>query len=192
MRAWNIIVPLLPRFALEFFGMTDKIVVLSTCATQEEAEKLARVLLDERLAACVNVIPRIRSYYRWKGAIESADECLLVVKSSRELIGSIGAVLEGALLRGSGTARASRRGRGSELPELASGQPAERFGTALVCDSIQLGLDLSDWKPIPKVSRVCTTFGYLPDMVPPRIIFLAEIRSHGCRPNSWQFEVWAA
>jgi periplasmic divalent cation tolerance protein len=74
--------------------MTDKIVVLTTCATQEEAEKLARLLLDERLAACVNVIPRIRSYYRWKGAIESADECLLVVKSSRELIGSIFAVLE--------------------------------------------------------------------------------------------------
>ena len=74
--------------------MTDKIVIFSTCATEEEAEKLARILLDERLAACVNVIPRIRSYYRWKGAIESADECLLVVKSSRELFSSIGAVLE--------------------------------------------------------------------------------------------------
>ena len=74
--------------------MTDKIVVLSTCPTQEEAERLARILLDARLAACVNVIPRIRSYYRWKGAIESAEECLLVVKSSRDLIGSIGAVLE--------------------------------------------------------------------------------------------------
>jgi periplasmic divalent cation tolerance protein len=74
--------------------MTDKIVVLSTCATQEEAEKLARILLDERLAACVNVIPRVRSYYRWQGAIESADECLLVVKSSRELFSSLRAVLE--------------------------------------------------------------------------------------------------
>jgi len=74
--------------------MTGIIVILSTCATQEEAEKLARLLLDRRLAACVNVIPHIRSYYRWKGAIESADECLLVVKSSRELFGSIGAVLE--------------------------------------------------------------------------------------------------
>jgi len=74
--------------------MTDKIVLLSTCATREEAEKLARLLLDARLAACVNVIPGVRSYYRWKGAIESADECLLVVKSSRDLIGSIGAVLE--------------------------------------------------------------------------------------------------
>jgi periplasmic divalent cation tolerance protein len=74
--------------------MTDKIVVLITCATPEEAERLARVLLDQRLAACVNVIPLIRSYYRWKGAIESADECLLVVKSSRELFGLIGTVLE--------------------------------------------------------------------------------------------------
>ena len=74
--------------------MTDKIVVLSTCATREEAEKLARVLLDQRLAACVNVIPGMRSYYRWKGAIESAEECLLVIKSSRELFASIGAVLE--------------------------------------------------------------------------------------------------
>ena len=74
--------------------MTDKIVLLSTCATREEAEKLARLLLDARLAACVNVIPGVRSYYRWKGAIESADECLLVVKYSSDLIGSIGAVLE--------------------------------------------------------------------------------------------------
>ena len=74
--------------------MTDKIVILSTCATREEAEKLARALLDRRLAACVNVIPGVRSYYRWKGAIESADECLLVVKSSRELCGPIGALLE--------------------------------------------------------------------------------------------------
>src|SRR5271157_981777 len=94
MRPWNIIVALLCRFAARFFCMTDNIVVLSTCATQEEAEKLARLLLDERLAACVNVIPRTRSYYRWKGAIESADECLLLVKSSRELFSSIRAILE--------------------------------------------------------------------------------------------------
>ena len=40
-----------------FFAMTDKIVILSTCATEEEAERLARALLDARLAACVNVVP---------------------------------------------------------------------------------------------------------------------------------------
>jgi periplasmic divalent cation tolerance protein len=65
--------------------MTDKIVVLSTCATPEEAEKLARFLLDEHLAACVSVVPAVRSFYHWKGAIESASECLLLVKTSRNL-----------------------------------------------------------------------------------------------------------
>lgn len=64
--------------------MTDKVVVLSTCASEQEAEKLARSLVEHRVAACVNVVPRVRSFYRWQGAIESADECLLVIKSSRE------------------------------------------------------------------------------------------------------------
>lgn len=73
--------------------MTDKIVILSTCATEEEAEKLARALVEERLAACVNVVPRVRSYYRWKGAIESAGECLLVIKSSRDLFADVSAAL---------------------------------------------------------------------------------------------------
>lgn len=76
--------------------MTDKIVVLSTCATEEEAETLARLLVEQRLAACVNVIPRVRSYYRWQGAIESADECLLVIKSSRERFRPLSAALEKA------------------------------------------------------------------------------------------------
>ena len=76
--------------------MTDKIVVLSTCATGEEAEKLARLLVEQRLAACVNVIPGIRSYYRWKGAGEADGECLLIMKSSRDLFGSLTAALEKA------------------------------------------------------------------------------------------------
>ncbi len=76
--------------------MTDKIVVLSTCASVEEAERLARVLVERRLAACVNVLPGIRSVYRWKGEIASASECLLVVKSSRELFDSLRAALEAA------------------------------------------------------------------------------------------------
>jgi periplasmic divalent cation tolerance protein len=64
--------------------MTDKIVVFSTCSTPEEAAQIARKLIEERLAACVNVAPRIRSFYRWKGAIEESDECLLIIKSSRD------------------------------------------------------------------------------------------------------------
>ncbi|MBZ5724775.1 MAG: divalent-cation tolerance protein CutA [Acidobacteriia bacterium] len=73
--------------------MTDKIVVITTCATEEEAETLARLLVGERLAACVSVVPRVRSYYRWKGAIESAGECLLLVKTSHDLFGALDAAL---------------------------------------------------------------------------------------------------
>src|SRR5665213_196435 len=65
--------------------MTDKIVVLSTCGSAEEAERLARLLLEARLAACVSVIMQVRSFYRWQGKIEDADEWLLIVKTSREL-----------------------------------------------------------------------------------------------------------
>lgn len=65
--------------------MTDKIVILSTCAGLPEAERIARKLVEDRLAACVNVIPGLKSVYRWKGAVEHADEHLLVVKTARGL-----------------------------------------------------------------------------------------------------------
>ena len=74
--------------------MTDKIVVLCTCASPEEAERLALALLAGRLAACVNVMPGMRSYYPWKGEIESADECLLVIKSSRDLFTALSSEIE--------------------------------------------------------------------------------------------------
>jgi periplasmic divalent cation tolerance protein len=74
--------------------MTDKIVILSTCADEAEAERLARLLVDSRLAACVSVIPGVRSYYRWKGAVESAGEFLLVIKSERSLFPPLCALLE--------------------------------------------------------------------------------------------------
>ncbi|MCS7025850.1 MAG: divalent-cation tolerance protein CutA [Bryobacteraceae bacterium] len=66
--------------------MTDFVVVLSTCASAQEAETLARHLLEKRLAACVNVAPAGKSIYRWKGAIEEASEHLLVIKSRRPLL----------------------------------------------------------------------------------------------------------
>jgi periplasmic divalent cation tolerance protein len=76
--------------------MTDKIVVLSTCASEEEAEKLARVLVEGRLAACVTMLPGARSIYRWQGATESATEWMLVIKSSREMFPKVRAALEQA------------------------------------------------------------------------------------------------
>ena len=74
--------------------MTDKIVVFSTAASADEAEKIARALVNERLAACVNVIPSVRSFYRWQGKIEDSAEFLLVIKSSRELFDALRVSLE--------------------------------------------------------------------------------------------------
>jgi len=71
--------------------MTDKIVILCTCSSADEAARLAASLVESRLAACVNVIPQVRSYYRWKGAVESSDECLLAIKSSRGLFAAVSA-----------------------------------------------------------------------------------------------------
>jgi len=65
--------------------VTDKIVVLTTCATQEQAEGLARHLVEERLAACGNILPGGRSVYRWKDKVEDAAELVLVIKSRRDV-----------------------------------------------------------------------------------------------------------
>jgi periplasmic divalent cation tolerance protein len=74
--------------------MTDKIVVLSTCASAEEAEKIARRLIELRVAACVNVIGGARSFYRWDGAIQDSGEWLLMIKTSRARFDSLRAELE--------------------------------------------------------------------------------------------------
>lgn len=60
--------------------MTDVSVVLVTAGKEEEASLLARKLVEEELAACVNIIPRIRSIYRWKNEICDEEEVLLVMK----------------------------------------------------------------------------------------------------------------
>ena len=64
--------------------MTDKRIVLSTAGSEEEARRIARYLVERQLAACVNVIPRMESVYRWQGKIESNQECLLVIKTNAD------------------------------------------------------------------------------------------------------------
>ena len=76
--------------------MTDKIVVLSTCGSAEEAGKLAHLLIDRRLAACVNITAPVTSVYRWKGLVEEAREWHLIIKSRRELFDEIRVALETA------------------------------------------------------------------------------------------------
>lgn len=64
--------------------MTEKIVVFSNCGSEEEARKVARSLVEARVAACVNIVPGVRSVYRWQGAIEEESEWMLVIKSTRD------------------------------------------------------------------------------------------------------------
>jgi periplasmic divalent cation tolerance protein len=76
--------------------MTDKIVVHSTCGSEEEAVRIAKRLVEARIAACVNLIPRVRSFYRWQGKVEDSAEWLLVIKTSRERFSALRTVLEAA------------------------------------------------------------------------------------------------
>ena len=64
--------------------MSERVVVLSSVGTAEDAARIARALVERRLAACVNVLPGVRSFYRWKGAVQEDEERLLVIKTRRE------------------------------------------------------------------------------------------------------------
>ena len=65
--------------------MTDKIVVMVTCRSKSEAKKIARAVVEARLAACANVVGgAVQSIYRWKGKVETAKEVLLLMKSTRK------------------------------------------------------------------------------------------------------------
>jgi len=65
--------------------VTDKLVVLVTCASLREARRIARAAVEARLAACVNIFPgALQSVYRWKGKVEMARERLLLIKTSRK------------------------------------------------------------------------------------------------------------
>ena len=74
--------------------MTDKIVVFVTCAEEEEAARIARRLVENRLAACVNILAGARSIYRWRGAVEEASEWLLIIKSRCGLAAAVVAEIE--------------------------------------------------------------------------------------------------
>ena len=60
----------------------DFLLVLSTCPAGAVAERLARVLLEGGHAACVNIVPAVRSMYVWKGAVRADDEVLMVIKAT--------------------------------------------------------------------------------------------------------------
>lgn len=67
----------------------ETIVVLITCATEEEAAKIAEALVKERLAACVNRLSGVSSFFWWQGKLDSAGEVLLIAKSKKSEFGKI-------------------------------------------------------------------------------------------------------
>lgn len=69
--------------------MTAARIVLTTTGSQEEAGKIAHALVERRLAACVNIVPRIESVYRWQGRIENATEWLLIIKTQAAAFESV-------------------------------------------------------------------------------------------------------
>jgi periplasmic divalent cation tolerance protein len=90
--------------------MSPIALLLTTAGSEDEAAKIARELVERRLAACVNVIPGVASTYRWKGAIDTASEWLLVIKTRRDRFADVQAAL-GEL-------------HSYELPELVMIEPA--------------------------------------------------------------------
>lgn len=73
--------------------MTGPLVALSTVATAEDAERIARSLVEKGLAACVNVVPGLVSFYRWQGRVERDAEVLLVIKTRGERFDALKAAL---------------------------------------------------------------------------------------------------
>ena len=65
--------------------MTDVILVLATAPSAEKAAELARALVEEKLAACGNILPGVRSIYRWNDAIEDEHEAILLLKTRSDL-----------------------------------------------------------------------------------------------------------
>lgn len=69
----------------------DHVVILITAGSLEEARRLARALVEEKLAACVNCVPGIQSIYRWQGKVEESAEALLIAKTRASLVERVAA-----------------------------------------------------------------------------------------------------
>jgi periplasmic divalent cation tolerance protein len=67
----------------------EAILVLITAASREEADDIARSLVEDRLAACVNIVPQVRSLFWWENKLSEEEEVLLIVKTRRSKFGAL-------------------------------------------------------------------------------------------------------
>jgi len=73
--------------------MTDVCTIVTTCGSEETALTIAAALVDQAYAACVNIIPSIKSYYYFKGETHLDEEVLLIIKTTRELFPQVSEVI---------------------------------------------------------------------------------------------------
>jgi periplasmic divalent cation tolerance protein len=69
--------------------MTDVRLAITSLASHAEARKLAHTLVEEKLAACVNILPAAESVYRWRGAVETSHEWILLIKTTEERLAAV-------------------------------------------------------------------------------------------------------
>ncbi|RMD70190.1 MAG: divalent-cation tolerance protein CutA [Gammaproteobacteria bacterium] len=74
--------------------MEPFLLVFNTCPDEDTARRIARTLVEQRLAACVNILPGLSSIYAWKGDIEEGEECLLLIKTREEAYGALEKTLQ--------------------------------------------------------------------------------------------------
>ena len=67
----------------------ETMIVLTTCGSDEDADALARMLVERRLAACVNAVSKVASTYRWKGEVRQDQETLLIIKTTGERVAAV-------------------------------------------------------------------------------------------------------
>ncbi len=69
-------------------------IVLSTAGSKDEADRIAHAVVERRLAACVNMVPGVRSVYSWKEQVEEAEELILLIKTTEDRLAALEEVLK--------------------------------------------------------------------------------------------------